>query len=137
MVLFKAFLSVAALLAQLLVAAAQNRPTNTTPCDFYTTKTVGDNTADNERILMALVLHSALLGPFSKYNTVPVPDFTGALVSTTFQGEAVDLNSYFNGAVSSANRGGSTGVAINFFGDGGLAAARNLQPSSGNTTSAQ
>lgn len=138
MLLFKIFLCLAALMAQLLPAAALDRPNTTTPCDFYANQTVGDNTVESELILMALVLHSALLGPFSKYNTVPVSGFTGALVSTTtFLGEAVVLNGYFNGAFASANTGGSSGVAVNFFDDGGLEAARNLKPGNGNTTSAQ
>lgn len=86
---------------------------------------------------MALVLHSALLGSFSKYNTVPVPDFTGALISTTFHGEAVNLNGYFNGGFASANTGKNRGEAVDFFGAGGLDAARNLKPSNGDTNSAQ
>ncbi|EFX05774.1 hypothetical protein CMQ_3843 [Grosmannia clavigera kw1407] len=137
MALFNVFLSLAVLMAQLLLAAAQDRPNTTTPCDFYTNKTVGENTADNERILMALVLHSALLGPFSKYNTISVAGFTGALTPTTYAGEDVDLNGYFDGAFASANTGGSSGAAVNFLDDGGLEAARNLKPGNGNTTSAQ
>ncbi|KAI1372259.1 hypothetical protein F4677DRAFT_449573 [Hypoxylon crocopeplum] len=125
------------LLTQLLPVMAQDRPENATVCDFYTEKAVGENTAENQMTLMALVLHSALLGPFSKYNTVSVPNFVGALVSTIYQGEAVDLNGYFNGAFASANTGKDHGEAVNFFGSGGLAAARDLKPSNGDTKSAQ
>lgn len=138
MVLFKFFLPLAALfLSQLLPAMAQERPNTTTICDYYAEKTVGANTADNQRILMALVLHSALLGPFSNYSTVPVDGFTGALTATTFQDQAVDLIVYFNGATKSANTGKKTGEAINFFDAGGLGATRDLKPSNGDTNSAQ
>ncbi|KAH6972749.1 hypothetical protein BKA56DRAFT_467872, partial [Ilyonectria sp. MPI-CAGE-AT-0026] len=113
------------------------RPNTTTLCDYYAEKTVGANTADNQRILMALVLHSALLGPFSNYSTVPVDGFTGALTATTFRDQAVDLIVYFNGATKSANTGKKTGEAINFFDAGGLGATRDLKPSNGDTNSAQ
>ncbi|KAH7142060.1 hypothetical protein EDB81DRAFT_653776 [Dactylonectria macrodidyma] len=138
MVLVNMFLPLATLfLSQLLPAMAQERPNTTTPCDYYAEKTVGANTADNQSILMALVLHSALIGPFSNYSTVPVDDFTGALTATTFRGQSVDLNVYFNGATKSANTGKSTGEAIDFFTAGGLDATRNLKPSNGDTNSAQ
>ncbi|EOO01399.1 hypothetical protein UCRPA7_3108 [Phaeoacremonium minimum UCRPA7] len=120
-----------------VLATAQERPNTTTPCDHYAEKTVGSNTAENERILVALVLHSALLGPIFKYNTVPVPGFTGALTDTTFHGEAVSLNGYFNGGFASANTGKDSGEAVNFFGAGGLDAARNLKPSNGDVASPQ
>lgn len=137
MVNIRNLLPLAALLLQLPSSTAASRPNTTTPCDYYAEQTVGNATAESQRILMALVLHSALLGPFSKYNTVPVDDFTGALVSTTFDGEAVDLNGYFNGAWKSTNTGKDTGESVNFLGAGGLEAAKKLEPSNGDTTSAQ
>ncbi|KAH7109515.1 hypothetical protein EDB81DRAFT_612145, partial [Dactylonectria macrodidyma] len=137
MVHIRMLLLLAALFLPLLCVMAQERPNTTTPCDYYAEKTVGANTAENQRILMALVLHSALLGPFSNYNTVPVDGFTGALTPTTFQGQAVDLRGYFTGAFKSANTGKSTGEAVNFFDNGGEDAARKLKPSNGDTRSAQ
>ncbi len=62
------------------------RPRATSPCDYYAQKTVGGNTAADQTTLMALVLHSALLGPFSKYNNVSVPNFVGALTPTMWGG---------------------------------------------------
>ncbi|KAI1112674.1 hypothetical protein F5Y14DRAFT_442436 [Nemania sp. NC0429] len=119
-----------------LVAAA-DRPEDVTPCDFYTQKTIGDITPANQQLLMALVLHSALLGPYSKYNTVPVDDFTGALHPRQYQGSYVDLNVYFNGALASANTGKDQGEAVNFLDDGGLPLARQSKPGNGNIHSNQ
>jgi hypothetical protein len=119
------------------LAMAQDRPNTTTPCDYYAEKTVGANTAENQRILMSLVLHSALLGPWSKYNTVKVDKFTGALTPTVFAGEYVDLSGYFNGGFASTNSGGDKGVAVNFYDDGGLDAWKAGKPSNGNVNSAQ
>ncbi|KAJ8121371.1 hypothetical protein ONZ43_g2158 [Nemania bipapillata] len=106
-------------------------------CDFYTQKTIGDITPANQQLLMTLVLHSALLGPYSQYNTVPVDDFTGALYPREYQGSYVDLSVYFNGALASANTGKDTGEAVNFLDDGGLPLARQSKPGNGNTTSNQ
>ncbi len=124
-----------ALLLSLPLATAQ-RPNTTTPCDYYAAKSVGANTPENQRLLMALVLHSALLGPFSTYNNVKVPDFVGALQPTVFKGEYVDLNGYFNGGFASANVNGQA-AAVNFLDDGGLDATRQLKPSNGNSSSNQ
>ncbi|KAI3335295.1 hypothetical protein F4824DRAFT_501260 [Ustulina deusta] len=120
-----------------LVVAAADRPADVTPCDFYTQKTIGEPTAANQQLLMTLVLHSALLGPYSQYNTVPVDDFTGALHPREYRGSYVDLNGYFNGGLASANTGKSTGEAVNFLDDGGLPLARESKPGNGNTTSHQ
>ncbi|KAI1151574.1 hypothetical protein F4825DRAFT_352687 [Nemania diffusa] len=116
---------------------AADRPENITACDFYTQKTIGDITPANQQLLMTLVLHSALLGPYSQYNTVPVDDFTGALYARQYQGSYVDLSVYFNGALASANTGKDQGEAVNFLDDGGLPLARQSKPGNGNTTSHQ
>ena len=116
---------------------AEERPSDTSICDYYAKKTVGGNTAADQMTLMQLVLHSALLGPFSKYNTVKSPDFTGALQPATFLGEYADLRPYFNGGFASTNTGKSRGEAVNFFDDGGVDALRLLKPSNGNTSSHQ
>ena len=132
----KAALStLAALLLYVALGLAQ-RPSAIPVCDYYAKKTVGANTPENQRIVMQLVLHSALLGNFSKYNTVKVDGFVGALQTTTYKGEYVDLNGYFNGGFASANLRGKA-AAVNFFDDGGIDAARQLKPGNGNTTSAQ
>ncbi|KAH8819334.1 hypothetical protein F5884DRAFT_864901 [Xylogone sp. PMI_703] len=116
---------------------AQERPNTTSPCDYYAEKIGGSNTAANQKLAMALVLHSALLGPYSKYNTVHVPNFTGALVPTTFTGEYVDLQGYFNGAFASTNTGKDHGEAVNFWDDGGMEVALQTKPGNGNPNAAQ
>jgi hypothetical protein len=118
-------------------APTQERPENTTICDYYAERTVGANTADNERLLMHLILANALIGPYSKYSTVNVAGFTGSLTPTTFAGDYVDLNGYFNGGFASSNTGGSQGVSINFFDDGGIEAIRQNKPGLGNQSSYQ
>lgn len=55
---------VALLLCEPLLVLAADRPENITACDYYTNKTIGEVTPDNQQLLMALVLHSALLGPY-------------------------------------------------------------------------
>lgn len=112
------------------------RPRATSPCDYYAQKTVGGNTAADQTTLMALVLHSALLGPFSKYNNVSVPNFVGALTPTMWEGESTSLLPYFDGGYVSTNRGGKA-VALNLLDDGGLDALRQLKPSNGNSSSQQ
>ncbi|KAI0126331.1 hypothetical protein BJ170DRAFT_723699 [Xylariales sp. AK1849] len=74
-------------------------------------------------LLMAIVLHSALFGAYSKYNSIPVPGLVGALTPTTLHGVYVDLNDYFNGDLASSNIGTDQGEAVNFFDDGGEAVA--------------
>ena len=128
---------VAALVGHLGGVAAAERPKNTTICDYYAEKTVGANTAGNQQLLMHLVLANALLGPYSKYSTVKVPNFPGSLVPTTFAGDYVDLNGYFNGGFASTNTGLGYGVSASFFDDGGLDATRQNKPGFGNTTSYQ
>jgi len=128
---------VAALVGHLGGVAAAERPKNTTICDYYAEKTVGANTAENQRVLMHLILANALLGPYSKYSTVKVPNFPGSLVPTTFAGDYVDLRGYFNGGLASANTGLDHGVSVNFLDDGGLDAARQNKPGFGNKTSNQ
>lgn len=133
-----ALLTVATLLlCEPVVVLAADRPENVTACDFYTKKTIGEITPANQQLLMALVLHSALLGPYSKYNTIHVDDFTGALLPRQFQGSYVDLRPYFNGAFASANTGKGSGEAVNFLDDGGLEAARQSKPGNGNISSMQ
>lgn len=116
---------------------ADGRPNTTTPCDYYAQKISGNNTAETQQLAMALVLHSALLGPYSKYNIVPVSNFIGALTPTTFKGQYVDLRGYFNGGFASANTGQTHGVAVNFWDDGGIAAALQTKPGNGNASAAQ
>ncbi|KAI0468485.1 hypothetical protein F4859DRAFT_490521 [Xylaria cf. heliscus] len=134
---FSALVGALLLLCEPSVVVAADRPENVTACDFYTQKTIGDITPANQKLLMTLVLHSALLGPYSQYNTVPVDDFTGALYPREYQGSYVDLNVYFNGALASANTGKDTGAAVNFLDDGGLPLARESKPGNGNTSSHQ
>jgi hypothetical protein len=132
--LSRTLLSVAALLLTQSSSITAQRPNTTSICDYYAEHTVGSNTAENQRLLMALVLHTALLGAYSNYSTTQVSDQIGALTATTYQGGYVDLNGYFNGGFASANQGGDEGVAVNFFDDGGLDATRNNLPANGQSS---
>jgi hypothetical protein len=73
----------------------------------------------------------------SKYNSVPVDDFTGALYPRQYQGSHVDLIAYFNGGFASTNTDTGKGEAVNFLDDGGLEAARQSKPGNGKAQSMQ
>lgn len=60
----------------------------------------------------------------------------GVLAAGMYNGTMVDLAPYFNGALASSNRGGKTGVAINFL-DGGGAAPIMMNMPANDTTSNQ
>ena len=59
---------------------------------------------------------------------------TGILNNGTFNGTAVNLLPYFDGGLASNNRGGSSGVAVNFLDDGGAAPLMMNMPSNSNSS---
>lgn len=84
---------------------------------------------------MTLLVNTAVIGNYTKPNTgVAVPGILAK--NATYNGTAVDLLPYFNGALASNNRGGSAGVSINFLDDGGATPLLHNKPSNG-TASAQ
>ncbi|KAK2001482.1 hypothetical protein LX36DRAFT_678958 [Colletotrichum falcatum] len=100
------------------VAVAQ-RPTDTPICDYYTTALLKNNTAENQYTLLTLLVNTAVIGNYTMPNVgVKVP---GILAPGTYNGAEVNLLPYFNGELASSNRGGSSGVSVNFLDGGGAA----------------
>lgn len=116
----------------LLVAigsALAQRPADTSICDYYTTALLKQNNATNQLTLLTLVVNTAVIGNYTKPNVgIKVP---GILAPGKYNDTAVNLLPYFNGGLNSSNRGGDTGVAINFLDDGGAAPLMMNMPANG------
>lgn len=96
------------------------RPENTSICDYYTTALLTNNTAANQKTLLTLVVNTAVIGNYTKPNVgIHVPGILAQ--NQTYNGVAVNLLPFFDGALLSNNRGGDVGVAVNFLDGGGAA----------------
>jgi len=83
---------------------------------------------------LPLTINSYLPLPDTKPNVgIAVP---GILTSGTYNGTAVDLLPFFDGALQSTNQGGPSGVSVNFL-DGGGAASLMLNMPANSTSSNQ
>ncbi|KAI1077258.1 hypothetical protein F5B20DRAFT_583502 [Whalleya microplaca] len=121
----------AALLAAATATNAQ-RPTDTPICDYYTTALLKNNTADNQATLLTLIVNTVVIGNYTTPNVgVQVP---GILAPGQYMGEDVNLLPYFNGGLASSNRGGSSGVSVNFLDDGGAEPLMNNKPANTNSS---
>ncbi|GKT50133.1 uncharacterized protein ColSpa_10314 [Colletotrichum spaethianum] len=110
--------TIATAMAAAGVVVAQ-RPANTPICDYYTTALLKNNTGANQYTLLTLLVNTVVIGNYTMPNVgVKVP---GILASGTYNGENVNLLPYFNGELASSNRGGSSGVSVNFLDGGGAA----------------
>ncbi|PVH95228.1 hypothetical protein DM02DRAFT_618037 [Periconia macrospinosa] len=100
------------------MGAATTVAQNMSLCDKYTTALLKDNNATNQYTLMILLVNTAVIG---NYTTTPAPKnaVPGILANGTFDGKAVNLLPYFDGSLLSSNRGGSSGVSVNFLDGGG------------------
>ncbi|OWP02671.1 hypothetical protein B2J93_6636 [Marssonina coronariae] len=103
----------------LVVAAAAGlvAAQNVSFCDKYTTALFMNNTAENQLRLLTAVVNTAVVGNYSESKTGTA--VAGILAPGVVNGTAVDLLPYFNGGFASSNRGGSSGVSVNFLDDGG------------------
>lgn len=124
------------LLKALVVAAAisgasAQRPSNTSICDYYTTALLMNNTAENQLKLLTLVVNTAVIGNYTTPNHNAVP---GILTPGTVNGTEVSLAQYFNGSLASSNRGGSSGVSVNYLDDGGAAPLKKNKPAEGTSS---
>lgn len=117
------------------VVAAQGAPSNTTICDYYTTALLKNVTAENQATLLTLLVNTVVIGNYTKpvIEGVTWPDIMvpGILANGTVDGEDVNLLPYFNGGLLSNNRGGSSGVAVNFLDDGGAVPLMMNKPANG------
>ena len=100
-----------------------------------------NNTAENQATVLTLVVNTAVIGNYTK-PTIPGVTFPDVAVpgilnpNGTYNGTAVNLLPYFDGGLASSNRGGDSGVAVNFLDDGGAAPLMQNMPANG-TSSAQ
>lgn len=95
----------------------QDRPNDTSICDYYTEALLKENSAENQYALLVKLVNTVVIGNYTQPNKgVAVP---GILTPGTVNGTDVDLLPYFNGGLASSNRGGDAGVAINFLDGGG------------------
>ncbi|PNS19434.1 hypothetical protein CAC42_7278 [Sphaceloma murrayae] len=101
-------------LLTLAALATAQRPENTSICDYYTTALFGANTGANQYALVSAVVNRAGVG-----NMTSTPPVTGIANPGMFNGQMINLGVYFTGALNSTNRGGSSGVSVNFLDDGG------------------
>jgi len=121
--------------------AAAQRPSNTSICDYYTTALLTNNTAANQATILTLLVNTVVIGNYTK-PTIPGVTFPDVLVpgildpNATMNGTAVNLVPYFDGGLASSNRGGSSGVAVNFLDGGGAAPLMQNKPAD-NTSSNQ
>ncbi|KAH9985374.1 hypothetical protein F4779DRAFT_318394 [Xylariaceae sp. FL0662B] len=121
----------AAVMAAATAVSAQ-RPADTPICDYYTEALLKDNTADNQATILTLIVNTVVIGNYTVPNVgVKVP---GILSPGQYMGQDVNLLPYFNGELASSNRGGSSGVAINFLDDGGAEPLMSNKPANTNTS---
>jgi hypothetical protein len=80
-----------------------------------------------------LVVNTAVIGNYTQPNVgIMVP---GILAQDQMQdGESVDLLGYFNGSMNVANRGGKSGVSVNFLDDGGATPLMANKPANSNSS---
>ncbi|KAH7409685.1 hypothetical protein BKA64DRAFT_732296 [Cadophora sp. MPI-SDFR-AT-0126] len=117
-----------ALAAAISTAAAQN----VSFCDKYTTALFTNNTAENQLTLLTAVVNTAVIGNYSESKTGKA--VAGILAKGTYNGVEVDLLPYFNGGLLSTNRGGKSGVSVNFLDDGGAVPLMMNKPANGTSS---
>jgi hypothetical protein len=122
----RSFTSLAVMGCAIASAAAQNMSV----CDKYTTALLMENNATNQYTLLTLLVNTVVIGNYTKPNMNAVP---GILAKGMYEGEEVNLLPYFDGTLKSSNRGGSSGVSINFLDGGGAAPLMENKPSNSET----
>ncbi|KAK3117698.1 hypothetical protein LTR53_000627 [Teratosphaeriaceae sp. CCFEE 6253] len=122
------------LAAGLLAASASaQRPSNTSVCDYYTTALLKDNNATNQETLITLLVNTAVIGNSTPTTAnIKVPGILAA--NQTYNGTAVNLLPYFDGSLKSSNRGGESGVSINFLDDGAAVPIAKGKPADGESS---
>jgi len=119
------------IVAGLAAVAAPALAQNMSICDKYTTALLKENTGANQLTLLTLLVNTVVIGNYTKPNMNAVP---GILAKGDYMGTEVNLLPYFNGGLASSNRGGSSGVSINFLDDGGAVPLTMNKPSNGTSS---
>lgn len=118
------FFTTLALMGVISSAVAQNMSV----CDKYTTALLMENNATNQYTLLTLLVNTVVIGNYTQPNKNAVP---GILAKGEYMGTEVNLLPYFDGTLLSTNRGGKTGVSVNFLDDGGSEPLKKNMPSNG------
>ena len=84
-------------------------------------------------LLRSLAIADSLLGLTDTMPNVGVM-VPGILAPGEYNGTKVNLLPYFDGTLASSNRGGKTGVSVNFLDDGGAAPLKMNKPAMGTTS---
>jgi len=80
-----------------------------------------------------VLVNTVVIGNYTQPNVgVMVP---GILAAGTFNGNPVNLLPYFTGGLQSTNRGGSSGVSVNFLDGGGADPLKNNKPANSESSS--
>ncbi|KAK1624141.1 hypothetical protein BDP81DRAFT_330474 [Colletotrichum phormii] len=108
------------------------RPTDTPICDYYTTALLKNNTGANQYTLLTLLVNTVVIGNYTMPNVGIKVD--GILAPGMYNGNEVNLLPYFNGDLASSNRGGSSGVSVNFLDGGGAAPLMKNMPANDDTS---
>ncbi|KXH57950.1 hypothetical protein CSAL01_02607 [Colletotrichum salicis] len=108
------------------------RPTDTPICDYYTTALLKNNTGANQYTLLTLLVNTVVIGNYTMPNVGFKVD--GILAPGMYNGTEVNLLPYFNGDLASSNRGGSSGVSVNFLDGGGAAPLMKNMPANDDTS---
>ncbi|KAF2798870.1 hypothetical protein K505DRAFT_333101 [Melanomma pulvis-pyrius CBS 109.77] len=101
---------------------------NVSVCDKYTTALLKENNATNQYTLLTLLVNTVVIGNYTQPNMNAVP---GILAKGKYMDKEVNLLPYFDGTLLSSNRGGESGVSINFLDDGGAVPLMNNMPANG------
>jgi len=113
-------------------AVQAQRPKDEPICDYYVKALLKNNTAENQATLLTLLVNTVVIGNYTMPNVgVTVP---GILAPGEIDGTKVNLAPYFNGGLASSNRGGKSGVSINFLDGGGAEPLKNNKPANNNTS---
>ncbi|KAJ0308868.1 hypothetical protein COL516b_003423 [Colletotrichum fioriniae] len=108
------------------------RPADTPICDYYTTALLKNNTGANQYTLLTLLVNTVVIGNYTMPNVGIKVD--GILAPGMYNGAEVNLLPYFNGDLASSNRGGSSGVSVNFLDGGGAAPLMKNMPANDDTS---
>lgn len=110
-------------------------PAGTSVCDYYTPILLGANNGSTQLTFLTLLVNTALIGNYTQPNVGVTVN--GILNPSNFNGSQVNLLPYFNGSLDSTNRGGDSGVSINFLDDGGADPLKQNKPCNGKKDSHQ
>ena len=120
------------LVAAFSLRASAARPSNISICDYYAGALFFNNNATTQHTLLTLLVNTAVIGNYSQVSKSAVPGILAK--DAKYNGTDIDLTKYFDGSLTSTNRGGKEGKAVNFLDGGGATPlSKNLPADSKNS----